>query len=426
MSNKIGFWSVFALVTGSQLGTGALFFPSSLAPYGLYSMVGWLISSCGAIALSLVFASLCSRFPQTGGPHVYVLKAFGPSLAFFTGWTYWVISWVSTAAVVVSSIGYLSPFIGNHSKIVYLALEILLLLAIAALNLKGVKAAGKVEFFLAALKFAFLMFIPVIALFYFDSNNFAVDYKVSKLTFSKILGQVTLLTLWGFIGLESATTPAGCVDNPSKTIPRAIVIGTICVALIYIVSSIGIMGLMSGKDLMRSNAPYIDAAQLIFGGSWYLVISVVSSIICIGTLNAWILTSGQIALGLAEDKLMPKFFAEKNQNSAPMYSLIISCSLIIPLLILTSNDSLSQQITYIIEISVISFLFIYLICSISLLKLLVKSGERPSYCQFVFSFMAIIFCGFVIYETPLATLCIAGLFTLSGLPVYFFWYAKSA
>ena len=94
MSNKIGFWSVFALVTGSQIGTGALFFPSSLAPYGTYSIVGWIISSFGAIALSLVFASLCARFPQTGGPHVYVQKAFGRYLAFFAGWTYWVISWV--------------------------------------------------------------------------------------------------------------------------------------------------------------------------------------------------------------------------------------------------------------------------------------------------------------------------------------------
>jgi len=424
MSNKIGFWSVFALVTGSQIGTGAFFFPANLAPYGVYGIIGWIISSGGAIALSLVFASLCSRFPQTGGPHVYVQKAFGPSLAFFTGWTYWVISWVSTTAVIVGAIGYLSPFIGKQPNIVYLSLEILLLFGIAILNLKGVKAAGRVEFLLTILKFVPLIFIPAIALFYFDSNNFIVDNEVSKLTISKILGQVTLLTLWGFIGLESATAPAGSVENPSKTIPKAIVFGTICVAFIYIISNIGVMGLISGNELVKSKAPYVDVVQLIFGGQWHLAISLISSIICIGTLNAWVLTSGQIALGLAEDKLMPSFFAKKNKNSAPLYGLIISCLGILPLLILTSSDNLSKQITSIIEISVISFLFVYLICSFAFLKLLIIENIKANYYHLIFGFIAIIFCSFVIYETPFSTLCIASLFTISGIPVYLFQQKK--
>ncbi len=115
MSRKIGFWSVFALVTGSQIGSGVFMLPANLAPYGFYSLAGWLFSGAGAIALALVFAGLCARFPQTGGPHVYVHHAFGRGWAFFTGWTYWVISWVSTTAVVVVSIGYLTPIIGHQS-----------------------------------------------------------------------------------------------------------------------------------------------------------------------------------------------------------------------------------------------------------------------------------------------------------------------
>jgi len=65
MPQKIGFWSVFAIVTGSQIGTTVFMSPASLAQYGIFSLIGWLLSGCGAISLCLVFASLCSRFPRT-------------------------------------------------------------------------------------------------------------------------------------------------------------------------------------------------------------------------------------------------------------------------------------------------------------------------------------------------------------------------
>ncbi len=81
MSKKLGFWSVFAIVTGSQIGSGVFMLPASLAPYGKFSILGWLISGIGAICLAMVFSGLCNRFPKTGGPHVYVKEMFGNTTA---------------------------------------------------------------------------------------------------------------------------------------------------------------------------------------------------------------------------------------------------------------------------------------------------------------------------------------------------------
>ncbi len=423
MSKKIGFWSVFALVTGSQIGTGVFMLPASLAPFGFYGLIGWIISAFGSIALSLVFAYLCSRFPQTGGPHVYVNKSFGPTMAFFTGWTYWVISWVSTTAVVVTSISYLNFFIGNCNSSIYLMLELLLLLAITLLNLRGVKAAGSIELLLAALKFAPLLIISLSSLYFFNPHNFTLSTEVADSSMPRILGQVTLLTLWGFIGLETATTTAEAVENPSKTIPKAIIAGTSCVALLYLINSIGIMGLIEGSVLSASKAPYVDAAQVIFGGRWDLITSIIAALVCIGTLNAWVLTSGQIALGLSKDGLLPLFFTKKNKNEAPVWGLAISSLGIAPLLILTSNHNLATQVTSIIDFSVISFLFIYLICSLALLKLLITDKNFLS-LPFIAGMTALIFCAWVIYETTFTTLLTSALFTFSGLPVYLLWYRK--
>ncbi len=423
MSKKIGFWSVFAIVTGSQVGATIFISPISLAQYGIFSLFGWLISGFGAIALCLVFASLCGRIPHTGGPHAYVNHVFGPALAFFTGWTYWIISWVSSTIVVITAIGALSPFLGEMSQIAELSLQILLLVFIGYLNLKGVRTAGRAEFVLMLLKFIPLIVIPLAALFYFDINNFSMSREVVELPVSSILSQVTLLTFFGFVGLECATTPAAEIENPKKTIPKAIVTGTLSVALLYLFNSVGVMGAVPGSDLANSKAPYVDVARIVFGGNWFFLIALISSIVCVGSLNAWVLASSQIILGLAQDGLMPRKFSEKNKNGAPSFSVIISCIGTIVLLIFTIDKSLASQINKIIDFSVTAFLFVYVMCCFSLLRLQLKE-EILSIPGIVCSLCAILFCSWVIYKTPLTNVFVAFLFVLSGVPIYWFWVRR--
>lgn len=423
-SRKIGFWSVFALVTGSQIGSGIFMLPANLAPYGDLSFIGWGISGLGAVLLALVFGQLCSWFPKTGGPHVYVKEAFGNSASFFAGWTYWVISWLSTPIVIIASVGYLTPIIGVHEPHIHLLLEITLLFLLTLLNLKGVKTAGHAEFFLTLLKIAPLFIMPMVALFFFNKENIAVDIATfQNRDITSVLSSVVLLTLWGFVGVESATTPAGSIENPSRTIPRAIIFGTLCVAILYFINSLGIMGALPGKLLATSKAPYADLAQVVFGGNWHLFISLVASIVCVGTLNAWILFSGQIALGLAQDNLFPSFFAKRNKNDAPVNSILISSLGSLILLILTSQENLSRQMGELIDFSVISFLFVYAISCCSFLKILFHKRQH-NYGWFFCGIIAFLFCGWVIYETPWKTILIASLFTLSGLPLYIGRYQK--
>lgn len=422
MVKKIGFWSVLAIVMGSQIGSGVFMLPASLAPYGEYSILGWLVSGMGAICLALVFAGLCQRFPRTGGPHVYVKAMFGLTPGFFTGWTYWIISWVSTTAVIIASISYLSPFLGAQPPWVYLILEILLLLAVTVLNLKGIQAAGEMEFILSILKIIPLFVLPLLAIFYFNRDNFSVVPDIAVLPLSSKLSQVVLLTLWGFIGLETATTPAGSVENPSKTIPRAIILGTLCTALLYLMSNIGIMGLVPGHVLANAKAPYVVASHYLFGGNWHYLIAIIASVACVGTLNAWMLASGQIVLGLAEDQLMPEGFAQKNAANAPALGLLTSAVGILPLLVLTMNVNIAQQITDIIDFSVVAFLFVYLMCVLAYLKLLLT--QKLAWYHWTYSLGALLFCGWIISQTSALTLSVASLFVLSGVPVYCLWYRK--
>lgn len=416
MSKKIGFWSVFELVTISQVGSG-LMLPATLAPYGTLSLVGWGISSLGAILLAVMFSRLCLWFPRTGGPYVYVKEAFGTSAAFFTGWTYWVISWVSTIAIIISAVGYITPLLGVHSTLIDLALELFILFGITALNLRGVTTAGNSKFLLIAVKFVPLIIIPVIALFYFDKTNFT-PIEAVKMDLSGNLNNVILLTLWGFIGFESATASVKDIHEPAKTIPRALILGTVVVSIIYTISSLGIMGIIPGNLLMNSSAPYCDAADQLLGGSWHLLISLLAAVICIGAVNAWTLASGQIALGITQDGLMPKFFALKNKHGAPVLALLISCVGTIPLLCLTQHESLVEKVHTIINFSVVSFLFVYVITCLAFLRLLWKKKQTISVWYWVCGLYSLGFCGWIICSTPLKTILFSAGFVLTGLPIY--------
>lgn len=420
-SNKIGFWPLFALVTGSQIGSGVFMLPSVLAPYGPYAIAGWIISGLGAITLAMVFALLCQEYPETGGPHVYVEKAFGKTAGFFTGWTYWVISWISTTVVFAACVGYLTPLIGTTNPFVIVSAQIVLLLATTALNLRPAETIGKAESILTSLKCIPLVAIPALILYRFSFNNIALSHTIAQLPTHTVVSQTTLLTLWGFIGLESATAPAGLVKNPQRTIPLAIITGTATVAALYLFNSLSIMGALSSNVLSASAAPYAEAVQSVFGGNWHLVISIISALVCLSTVNAWTFTSGQIALGLAEKKLLPLFFKQKNKHGAPYWPLLISTGITIPLLLLMSNQSLAHQVNTVIDFSVTSFLFVYLACCCAAIKLLWQKKSKK-WWAWLTVLIAAFFCFWILCSIAGQTLLIATLFTFSGVPLY--WLSK--
>ncbi len=416
-AKKIGFWPVLALVTGSQISSGVFILPTTLAPFGAYTFLGWILSGLGAMSLAYVFGQLCSRYPETGGPHVYVQKAFGPSAAFFVGWTYWLISWVSTTVVFAACVGYLRPVLGIDSALSYFMLQLLLLIAVTAINLRNAHIVGKAEFFLTILKFIPLIALPLLILPHYNIANLITSSEVAALPLHTLLSRIVLITFWGFIGLESATAPAGLVQNPQRTIPLALIIGTSCVALLYLFNSISIMGAVPGHLLATSAAPYVDAAQAALGGNWGIWIAIISSIVCLSTLNAWTLTSGQIAYGLGKAGLFPEFFCRETKEGAPWWGLIISGLGITPLLAMLSTKSLHEQVAAIIDVSVVSFLLVYLSCCLALLVLSRK--KRCSYLTLVITAIATLFCMWIISQATLTTMMVSTLFTISGIPFYF-------
>jgi APA family basic amino acid/polyamine antiporter len=223
-----------------------------------------------------------------------------------------------------------------------------------------------------------------------------------------------MASCWGFIGVECATAPAGAVENPSKTIPRAIILGTCGVALVYVVSSLSVMGAVPSDILAASRSPYVDAINLSFGANFSKIVSLVTFIIMVGTSNAWTLSASQVSLGLAEDGLLPKIFAKTNRNKAPYISVLASSVGIIPIMILSTSPNLAEQIGGIIDFSVNAFLMVYGICCMAFMKICLDSGKI---FKAVLGAIALLFCAVIIANSDLQATVVSLLLTVSGVLV---------
>src|SRR3954447_21517330 len=267
LKREIGFWTAAALVIGNMVGSGIFLLPSSLAATaGPVSIIAWGFTGLGAILLALVFARLGRTYPKTGGPYVYVRKAFGDFMGFWTAWSYWINSWVGNAAIAIAFAGYLAVFWSRASSSwVATSLAIGIVWLLTAANVFGVRQAGRIQLITTIVKFVPLLLIGIVGLFFIHGGNYSPftpshgsDWGISF---------AATLTLWAFIGLESATVPAEEVKDPERTVPRATVLGTLGTTIMYVVATVAVMGVIPAATLATSNAPFADAAGAIFGGS---------------------------------------------------------------------------------------------------------------------------------------------------------------
>ena len=410
MTKKMGFGSVLAIVFGSQIGAGILALPAQLAPFGLYGVYGWLVAGIEAMMLAFIFSELCSRYPVTGGTYIYVQRAFGDIAAFFTGWTYWIASVVSNVVLVIAAIGCLSVFFGeNVDQTTLLILEVCLLSVLMIINCCSIRLAGTIETVLTLLKFIPFAIVPLVVFQNFESNNIALHEQFVATSPLQLLLSVVSISFFCFIGVECATAPAGAVENPSKTIPRAIMLGTFAVAIIYFVNNLAIMGVIPSSILCNSKAQFVDAVYIVLGHNVSRLLAIITSVVIIGTLNAWLITSSQISYSLAQGGFLPKLFAKTNRSNTPYVSVIVNCMALIPLLVMIKNGTFAEQIMYLIDMSVQTFLLVYIACTFAFLKLIDEGWKKIIGC------ISLIVCSIVLIWARPESITSALLFVATGI-----------
>ncbi len=398
-----------------MIGSGILLLPASLAPYGLLSLGGWVISSAGTVAIILVFARLAARTTRDGGPYVYVQGAFGDMAGFLMAWTYWISFWSAIAIVAIAFVGYLGVFVPAlvHDVVAQALTALGVIVVFTYVNLRGLREMSFTQITLTLLKMIPLFVVMGAALAFGTPHNLP-PLNPSQGPILPALTTVTLITLWPFTGFEAAVCNVRDVRDPERTIPRALTAAVAVVTVIYLGASLAVMLLVPAGQLAQSESPFADAARVL--GPWGApLVALGALIVTAGTLNGNIFAAGQMPMAVAEDGKAPQWLATLNRGGAPQNSLLLSSTLGALLLLLNYSRGLVAAYTFLLMMSAAISLIYYFFCGLAEIKHSWSSGR----CWPLVALFACSYSAFAMIGSGLQVLVWGGVLTAAGVPLYF-------
>ncbi len=419
---KIGLITATSLVIGNMIGAGIFLVPATLASYGSISILGWIFTAAGALILAKIFSNMSKIFVNvSGGPYTYSRAGFGNFIGFLVAWGYWISIWVSNAALCIAIIGALSVFfpILETSPILAVTISLSIIWLLTWINNRGVKSSGKIQVITTVLKLLPLVFVILVGVFFFDIDNFP-DFNLTGDSNWVALSSAAAITLYAFLGIESASIPAENIDNPEKTIPKATMLGTVITTCVYIFGTVVLFGVLPIDVLKDSPAPFAEAGKIIGGDYAGYFVAAGAAVAAIGCLNGWILLSGQLPMATAKDNMFPRIFKRENKNGVPYLGVLIGSVLTSALLLMNLTDGLIEQFTFIVNLTVLTMLIPYLFVAAAYVIVLIdkKRHFNNAIKTFALGTLGFAYSVWAIFGTGSDTVFYGFLLLLAGIPFY--------
>lgn len=429
MNNKntkpaaLGLMACTALVIGNMIGSGIFLLPASLATFGPVSLLGWVFTSLGALVLAVIFGRLSRQVTKTGGPYAYTEAGYGEFAGFIIAWGYWMTLWTGNAAVAVALagyVGYLVPAIGQSSSY-SLLVALVSIWILTFINIRGVKEAGVVQVVTTVLKLVPLVLIGTLGFFWIDVSHFT-PFNQSGQSDIAAISAAAAITLWAYLGLESATVPSGEVVDPQKTIPRATILGVLIAAAVYICVSTVAMGVLPAATLAVSSAPLADVAHAMWGVAGGVLVAIGAVISTFGTLNGFTMLTGQVPYGAAKDRVFPPILGQLTRFGTPANALVLSNVLASILVIMNFSNGLLGAFNAIILLAVMSSLLPYALCALAELMIRIKGSEGLQGAALakvaLLGGLGFLYAAWAIYGAGAETVYLGTLLIVAGVPVH--------
>ena len=421
-NEKIGLFSATSLIIGNIIGAGIFVLPASLGKFGSISILGWIFTASGSLILAKIFSNFSKMISgQNGGPYLYTKVVLGDFLGFLVAWGYWISCWVNNAAIAVAIVSALSFFIPELNKNPILAsiTGLSFIWFFTFTSSRGVRSSAKIQIFTTIAKLIPLLFIIIFGLFFFDSTIFP-NFNITDKSNLEILPIVSVITLYAFLGLESASIPAANIKKPEKNIPIATMTGTLISTFVYIFGTVVLFGILPNDILINSPAPFAEAGNLIGGKYAGYFISAGAAVSAIGALNGWILITSYMPMTLAKDKLFPKILTKKNKKGFPVVSLVLGSILTSIVMSMNFNEGLVSRFEFLILLTTLSTLIPYLFVSVAYLTYYLKKKFSVNilYKKQIIAILGILYSCWAIFGSGKESVFYGTILLLIGVPVY--------
>ena len=412
-------WDLVAIAINGIIGAGIFGLPSKVySLIGTYSIIAFVACALVVALIILCFAEVSSRFEETGGPYLYAREAFPPAVAFEVGWLIWLARVTAFAANCNLMINYLSYFWLPATTPFWRASIIVLVVAILAIiNLLGIRQAAIVSNAFTIGKLVPIILFIAAGLFFLNPQAYEFGPSPTTGAFS----QSVLLLVYAFTGFEMATIPAGEVRDPKKSLPRALLIAIVVVAILYIMIQIVCVGTLPG--LAQSQKPLADAGSRFLGTAGGAIISAGAIISITGNLNILLLSGSRLPYAMAEQQQLPQFVGSIHRKFfTPWVSILITAGL---MLFLTLKSSFVAALT----ISTIARLVTYAATCIALPVFRARPEVPPPAFRLpggtVVAIVCLLLIVWLLMNSTLAEAKVSAWAAAAGLLIYFGYHLYS-
>jgi len=391
-ARALGLPSATALVIGSIVGTGVFTMPGVLAGAGTSSIVVLAVVSAGAMLLAVLFGQLTRRLPNSdGGLYAYAHHELGEFAGYLTAWCYWITAWAGNAAIVSSWVLYVEALfsITHPSAWTNFGIAMLGLWIPAAINLFGAREMAWFQNLTVVLKYLPLAVVGIVGWFFVKSANFGPFNATGSSLYSAI-GIAAGVALFAFIGVEATSIAAARVRNPRRNVMRASVIGTAGCALLYILVTAAVMGLVPHHALVGNGAPFVDAFQSMFKGISFAgkLVAGVAVVSGLGSLNGWTLVTAEMPWAAAQDDLFIPQFRWTWRDGNPWFGILASTAVASALMGFAYSGRTGITVfTYLVDLSVVTVAIPYFFSAVAQVTYLVSGRRRVNGVRLVRDFL---------------------------------------
>jgi len=373
---KMNLTQLTFIVAVNMMGSGIIMLPSNMAKVGAISLLSWLVTAVGSMAIAYGFAQAGLFNSRRGGLSAYAEDAYGKDGYFTVFFLYFLSLVIANVAIGISAVGYLAAFIPwlKSTPIATCIGVIVLLWLTTVANFGGPGITGKIGSVTVWGVIIPVGLLSIIGWFWFDKEVFSAAWNPQNMSLAQGMGSSITLTLWAFLGMESAAQNSDAVENPQRDVPLACLFGTLGAAVIYILSTTAIQGIVPNAELAASTGPFGLAYAKMFNPAVGWIIMALAVIACLGSLLGWQFTVAQTGKAAADDGMFPALFSKINGKGAPVAGMIVLGVVQTLLALMTISPTLNEQFGALVSLSVVTNVIPYIVALSALFVMMRNAG----------------------------------------------------
>lgn len=431
LARSLTLFGAITLVVGNVVGAG-IFTTAGLlasevqspAAFLLVWVLGGLLTASGA----LTYAELGAMFPRAGGDYQYLKEAYGSLAGFLLGWlNFAVIMPGSIAGLAVALVGHLPLPDALSNDIARKALAVLLVAALTGANVRGLRAASRIQNAVTVGTVALLALLIVGGALAGGGNadNFRFAAGVGPQPL-RIPGSAMIAVFFTYAGWFAAAYVGSEVERPERNVPLALVVGTLVITALYTaVNAIYLFSVPLAEMRGASNVAEL-AAGVLFPAAVAPFVAVAIVLAIAGCTNATVMTGARVCYAMAVDGLLWSGLGRVHDRyRTPHVALAVQGLIAAVLIALGTFDSLVSYVVFAMVLASTA-------TGVAQIVLRIRRPDLPRpYRTFGYPVVPIVFVGAyawvaisIVVDRP-ETSCLGLAMVLSGVPFYFFWRSRS-